>query len=192
MLTGNPADGATTVKSGFEEVMPLTIRLPALVLQTFNVPVALEPAHAGRKERRRRHLDLGHRHLLESEAPRAATARSQIQVDVASRRRRDRNGRRWAVGYAEFPTTPGVFGSVTSCQRVPPFELRKTPESAPPATRMSGSVGIERHKRWLRVAIETGERGRSALIRVRERAVPGHHRVQRRQAPSRWCRHSAS
>ena len=49
MLTGNPADGGTTVKSGLEEVMPLTIRLPALVLQTFNVPVALDPAHAGAK-----------------------------------------------------------------------------------------------------------------------------------------------
>ena len=49
MLTGNPADGATTVKSGFEEVMPFTTQIAALVLQTFNVPVALGPAHAGVK-----------------------------------------------------------------------------------------------------------------------------------------------
>ena len=40
-----------------------------------------------------------------------------------------------------MPDVPGEMGSVTSCQRVPPLVLMNTPESAPPATTMSGSVG---------------------------------------------------
>src|SRR5690242_20460126 len=47
IVAGNPADGATTANSGFDEVIPLTTRSPALVLQTFSVASCLSPTHAG-------------------------------------------------------------------------------------------------------------------------------------------------
>ena len=47
MVTGNPADGATTANSGFDDVIELMTRSPALVLHTFSAASCLSPRQAG-------------------------------------------------------------------------------------------------------------------------------------------------
>ena len=43
--TGKPAEGGITWNSGFEDVIDVTTRFPALVLQTFSVSTAEPPEH---------------------------------------------------------------------------------------------------------------------------------------------------
>ena len=92
------------MKSGFEEVMPLTIRLPALVLQTFSVPVALEPAQAGAKNGGDGTWISGIATFLKvsRHAPRPRVPR--IEIDVPGRRIVIEVGVDTGAEYAAFPT----------------------------------------------------------------------------------------